>query len=65
MISRSDLAFASLAGLSIGDALGAQYFVPGHSYADLAAHTGIDGIPADWLAAREPLPEWVSAVGGR
>lgn len=24
----------------------------------VAAHTGIDGIPEEWLAAREALPEW-------
>jgi len=24
----------------------------------VAAHTGVDGIPAEWLAAREPLPDW-------
>ncbi|HWS36268.1 MAG TPA: ADP-ribosylglycohydrolase family protein [Actinoplanes sp.] len=24
----------------------------------VAAHTGIDGIPAAWLTAREPLPSW-------
>jgi ADP-ribosylglycohydrolase len=24
----------------------------------VAAHTGLDGIPAEWLAAREPLPDW-------
>ncbi|AGL19592.1 ADP-ribosylglycohydrolase family protein [Actinoplanes sp. N902-109] len=26
----------------------------------VAAYTGIDGIPKEWLAAREPLPEWVT-----
>ncbi|GHJ45207.1 hydrolase [Catellatospora sp. TT07R-123] len=25
----------------------------------VAAYTGRDGIPADWLAAREPLPAWL------
>jgi ADP-ribosylglycohydrolase len=25
----------------------------------VAAYTGVDGIPADWLAAREPLPAWL------
>ena len=35
--TRLDLVLASLTGLSIGDALGAQYFVPGNSFADLAA----------------------------
>jgi ADP-ribosylglycohydrolase len=25
----------------------------------VAAYTGVDGIPADWLAAREPLPDWL------
>jgi ADP-ribosylglycohydrolase len=25
----------------------------------VAAYTGIDGIPSGWLAAREPLPEWL------
>jgi ADP-ribosylglycohydrolase len=24
----------------------------------VAAHTGRDGIPPEWLAAREPLPSW-------
>jgi ADP-ribosylglycohydrolase len=27
----------------------------------VAAHTGVDGIPAAWLAAREELPGWVAA----
>ncbi len=27
----------------------------------VAAYTGVDGIPPSWLAAREPLPEWVAA----
>ncbi len=27
----------------------------------IAAHTGLNGIPAKWLAAREPLPEWAAA----
>jgi ADP-ribosylglycohydrolase len=27
----------------------------------VAAYTGIEGIPAAWLAAREPLPKWVAA----
>jgi ADP-ribosylglycohydrolase len=27
----------------------------------VAAHTGRAGIPADWLAAREPLPSWAVA----
>jgi ADP-ribosylglycohydrolase len=27
----------------------------------VAAYTGVDGIPAAWLAAREPLPKWVAA----
>jgi ADP-ribosylglycohydrolase len=34
--SRLALAADSLAGLSVGDALGAQYFVPGHTAGDLA-----------------------------
>ena len=25
----------------------------------VAAHTGVDGIPTRWLAAREPLPDWL------
>lgn len=25
----------------------------------IAAGTGTDGIPPDWLAAREPLPGWL------
>jgi ADP-ribosylglycohydrolase len=28
----------------------------------VAAYTGIDGIPPDWLAAREPLPTWLNEV---
>jgi len=28
----------------------------------VAAYTGVDGIPAGWLAAREPLPNWVAAA---
>jgi ADP-ribosylglycohydrolase len=28
----------------------------------VAAYTGIDGIPADWLAAREPLPGWLQVT---
>ncbi|GAA2498253.1 ADP-ribosylglycohydrolase family protein [Winogradskya humida] len=27
----------------------------------VAAHTGIAGIPAEWIQAREPLPKWVAA----
>ncbi len=27
----------------------------------VGAHVGAAGIPADWLAAREPLPEWTFA----
>jgi ADP-ribosylglycohydrolase len=30
----------------------------------VAAYTGVDGIPAAWLAAREPLPNWVAASRG-
>lgn len=26
----------------------------------VAAHTGLDGIPAGWLSAREPLPPWLA-----
>jgi ADP-ribosylglycohydrolase len=26
----------------------------------VAAHTGTEGIPASWLAAREPLPSWLA-----
>ena len=26
----------------------------------VAAYTGLDGIPPDWLSAREPLPAWLS-----
>ncbi|HEX4223331.1 MAG TPA: ADP-ribosylglycohydrolase family protein [Pseudonocardiaceae bacterium] len=43
--TRLALAFASLTGLSVGDALGAQYFVPGRSFADLTA-------------GRLPTPPW-------
>ncbi|HET6483930.1 MAG TPA: ADP-ribosylglycohydrolase family protein [Actinoplanes sp.] len=28
----------------------------------VAAYTGRDGIPAHWLAAREPLPDWLAPV---
>jgi ADP-ribosylglycohydrolase len=28
----------------------------------VAAYTGIDGIPAAWLAAREPLPTWLNEM---
>jgi ADP-ribosylglycohydrolase len=24
----------------------------------VAMYTGIEGIPADWIQAREPLPDW-------
>lgn len=41
----SDPAFDSLQGLSVGDALGAQFFVPGSSVPDL-------------LAGRPPSPPW-------
>jgi ADP-ribosylglycohydrolase len=34
--TRLGYAYDSLHGLSVGDALGAQYFMPGHRYADLA-----------------------------
>ncbi|BCJ41594.1 hydrolase [Actinoplanes ianthinogenes] len=30
----------------------------------VAAYTGADGIPGDWLAAREPLPAWLAAASG-
>ena len=30
----------------------------------VAAHTGTAGIPAAWLAAREPLPAWAAPVPG-
>ncbi|WP_371481666.1 ADP-ribosylglycohydrolase family protein [Kitasatospora sp. NBC_00315] len=30
----------------------------------VAAHTGTAGIPADWLAAREPLPDWAAPAPG-
>ncbi|BCY13743.1 ADP-ribosylglycohydrolase family protein [Actinoplanes sp. L3-i22] len=30
----------------------------------VAAYTGIEGIPEDWLAAREPLPAWLAAASG-
>ncbi|MFE9745810.1 ADP-ribosylglycohydrolase family protein [Saccharothrix saharensis] len=42
-----DLALRSLDGLSVGDALGAQFFVPGRSRADLAAGVLPDG-PWQW-----------------
>jgi ADP-ribosylglycohydrolase len=43
--TRLALALDSLAGLSVGDALGAQYFVPGNK-------------PSDLLDARVPDPPW-------
>ncbi|GAA4589778.1 ADP-ribosylglycohydrolase [Actinoplanes octamycinicus] len=43
--TRLALALDSLAGLSVGDALGAQYFVPGNK-------------PADLLDGRVPAPPW-------
>ena len=43
--TRLALALDSLAGLSVGDALGAQYFVPGNR-------------PADLLEARLPAAPW-------
>ncbi|GGN83394.1 hydrolase [Actinoplanes lobatus] len=43
--TRRTLALESLAGLSVGDALGAQYFVPGNR-------------PSDLLEARLPAPPW-------
>jgi ADP-ribosylglycohydrolase len=27
----------------------------------VACYTGVEGIPPDWLAAREPLPDWILA----
>ncbi|WP_433791136.1 ADP-ribosylglycohydrolase family protein [Actinoplanes sp. CA-252034] len=30
----------------------------------VAAYTGIDGIPGDWIAHREPLPAWLAAASG-
>ncbi|MEU4157112.1 ADP-ribosylglycohydrolase family protein [Actinoplanes sp. NPDC026670] len=30
----------------------------------VAAYTGIDGIPGDWIARREPLPAWLAAASG-
>ncbi|MBB2942910.1 ADP-ribosylglycohydrolase [Actinoplanes lutulentus] len=30
----------------------------------VAAHTGLDGIPAEWLSAREPLPAWLAPADG-
>jgi hypothetical protein len=29
----------------------------------VAAYTGADAIPPDWLAAREPLPTWLTETG--
>ncbi|MEV5705918.1 ADP-ribosylglycohydrolase family protein [Actinoallomurus sp. NPDC052274] len=31
----------------------------------VAAHTGVAGIPPAWLAAREPLPGWITESGAR
>jgi hypothetical protein len=28
------------------------------SYLEAAMHTGIEGIPAEWIERREMLPEW-------
>jgi ADP-ribosylglycohydrolase len=30
----------------------------------VAAYTGIEGIPGDWIACREPLPAWLAAGSG-
>ncbi|GLY06198.1 hydrolase [Actinoplanes sp. NBRC 101535] len=30
----------------------------------VSAYTGVEGIPAAWLAAREPLPGWLPVTGG-
>ncbi len=27
----------------------------------VACYNGVEGIPPDWLAAREPLPDWILA----
>ena len=45
--ARLDLCFDSLDGLSVGDALGAQFFMPGRSPLDLAAGRPPDG-PWEW-----------------
>jgi ADP-ribosylglycohydrolase len=29
----------------------------------VAAFTGRDGVPADWVRSREPLPDWLSSAG--
>ncbi len=45
--TRLDLCYDSLAGLSVGDALGAQFFMAGRRPADLAAGTPPPG-PWEW-----------------
>ena len=45
--TRLDLCFDSLTGLSVGDALGAQFFMPGRSVIDLAQGMPPDG-PWEW-----------------
>jgi ADP-ribosylglycohydrolase len=45
--TRLDLCYDSLEGLSVGDALGAQYFVPGNKPADLVAGT-LPPAPWEW-----------------
>ncbi|MEV6238894.1 ADP-ribosylglycohydrolase family protein [Lentzea sp. NPDC051838] len=45
--ARLDLAYASLDGLSVGDALGAQFFMVGRSLSDLVAGTPPRG-PWEW-----------------
>ena len=66
----TDLMLDSLAGLSVGDALGQKFPVMGRSIAEIlaAAHSGCGsgpgriGVPQAWVATREPLLSWISAV---
>ncbi|MFI7666617.1 ADP-ribosylglycohydrolase family protein [Nocardia sp. NPDC049526] len=59
-----DSAYHSLEGLSVGDALGAQFFVPGHSVADLlAGHP--PAAPWQWTDDTEMACSVYSEVHGR
>jgi ADP-ribosylglycohydrolase len=50
---------------AVAVAVAAALSVRGAAGTDLidAARTGLDGVPADWLTACEPLPSWVADLG--
>lgn len=60
----SDSAYDSLQGLSVGDALGAQFFVPGHSVADLLAGR-VPAAPWPWTDDTEMACSVYSELRGR